>query len=145
MKKGLTTLELLLSIAIIVIILAASIPFYFSFYAKSKSESLSKEILTSVYRAKLNAMASQNDDSWGLEAAKDSKITIFRGTSYDSRDQQYDEIVDVDPGITFTTSAEIIFAKSSGLANAAKTITFKDTNDNTVTINIDTYGNASLQ
>lgn len=145
MKKGLTVIELLLSIAVIVIILAASIPFYFSFYTRSKNQSLTREILTSIYRTKLKAMASQNDDSWGLEIARDSKITIFRGTSYVGRNQLYDEIIDIEPGITFASDAEIIFAKSSGFANATKIITFTDTSNNSTTINVDIYGNASLQ
>lgn len=144
MKKGFTALELLLSIAIIAVIMAASIPFYFSFYAKSKNESLTKEILSSIYRTKLKAMASENDDSWGLAIAKDSKITIFRGTNYSTRNQLYDEVVDIESGTAFTSSPEIIFAKSSGLTDTAKTISFTDSNNNTITINIDTYGNASL-
>jgi len=144
MKKGFTTLELLLSIAIIAIIMATSIPFYFSFYAKSKNESLTKEILSSIYRTKLKATASENDDNWGLAVAKDSKITIFRGTNYTTRNQLYDEVVDIESGITFTSNPEIIFAKSSGLTDTAKTISFTDSNNNAITINIDTYGNASL-
>jgi len=144
-KKALTSIELLLSLAIISLILAISTPFYLSLYTRSKTESILKEIEATVHRTKIKALASELDDDWGIAIGIDNKITIFKGNSYSSRNTTYDESSKIESGMDIENDQEIIFSKGSALPNITPTIVLKNINEDIIQIYIDPYGNTKIQ
>lgn len=144
-KKALTSIELLLSLAIISLILAVSTPFYLSLYTRSKTESALKEIESAVHRTKIKAMASELDDNWGIAIGSDNRITIFKGSSYSSRNTNYDESSAIEPGIEVENVQEIIFSKGIALPNTNSTIILRNSNEETIQIYIDSYGNTEIE
>lgn len=144
-KKALTSIELLLSLAIISLILAVSTPFYLSLYTRSKTESALKEIEAAVHRTKIKAMASELDDNWGIAIGADNRITIFKGSSYSSRNTNYDESSAIESGIEIENTQEVIFSKGTALPNTNPTIILKNNNEETIQIYIDSYGNTEIE
>ena len=144
-KRALTSIELLLSIAIITLIMAASIPFYFSFYEKSKTESTIKEIEVAIHRAKIKALSSELDDSWGIAVGNDNKITVFKGPSYEERNLNYDESSPIESSIKILNNQEIVFSKALALPNITPTIIINNSNEEVFQIKIDSYGNTQVE
>ena len=134
-------MEMLLAVATIALLAALSVPFYRSFQVSTQSDVVVFEIAQSMHRAKLKAMAAENDDSWSVAIGDDSKITLFKGTIYASRDQQYDETYDLPPTITIAEGNKLTtFSKFSATPNQSGTISVTDSNGKTKNIIINTRG-----
>lgn len=143
-KLGLTLIELLLTLAAITLLSALSIPFFMTFQVSSQSDTAGQEIIQSLRRAKIKAIAAENDDNWGL-AVKDQKITIFKGSDLNSRDPSFDETFDLPSTITSSGLTEIYFFKLSGIPSTVGTISLIDTNSKQKNITINTNGTADFQ
>ena len=140
-KPGFTLIEILLAIAIIVLLAALSVPFYTSTLVSTQSKDTTIEIVQSLRRAKIKALAAVADDNWGVAVGRDDKITLFKGSSYVSRDQNLDEAFALPPSITsFDGLSEIIFLKSTGNPNTIGDITFIDSNNQSHKISINPEG-----
>lgn len=138
-KTGFTLIELLLTLAVIALLGALSAPYFMTFHISSQSNTTTQEIVQSLRRAKIRAIASENDDNWGL-ALKDQKITLFKGSAYSSRDSSFDEAFDLPPSITASGINEIYFLKSSGNPSTSGTIILVDTNSKQRNISVNTKG-----
>lgn len=143
-KAGLTLIELLMAIAAIMLLGGLSIPYFMSFQIASGSDTAGQEIVQSLRRAKIKALAAENDDNWGL-AIKNQQITIFKGSIFDSRDQSFDEVFDLPPTITASGLTEIYFSKLSGTPSTVGTINLIDTNLKQKNISINSNGTADFQ
>ena len=143
-KAGLTLIELLMAIGAIMLLGGLSIPYFMSFQVSSESDAAGQEIIQSLRRAKIKAIAAENDDNWGL-AVKNQKITIFKGSIFDSRDQSFDEAFDLPPTITAFGLTELYFNKLSGIPSAVGTINLLDTGLKQKNISINANGTADFQ
>ena len=110
--KGFTLIEVILSIGIISLIGAFSVPVYRSLQTNNDFNIVVDESVSSLRRAQALSRSMQEDSSWGVNF--DDSITIFLGSSYASRDQDYDEIFDKPDSITFSGNTEFVFDKLSG-------------------------------
>lgn len=143
-KKGLTLIELLLAISAITLLGMLSIPYFMTFQVSSQSKTASEEIAQSLRRARIKAITAEQDDDWGL-STKDGNITLFKGSNYANRDQNFDEVFLLPPTIAASGLNEIYFQKTTGLPPIAGTITITNTNSLQKNIIINANGTTNIQ
>ena len=136
---GFTLIEVLLSIAAIVIIAGISIPIYQSFQIRNGLDIAATTVAQSMRRAQMLAQASDGDISWGVNVQNNS-IIIFRGGNYLGRDSTYDEIFEMPTAIIVSGMAEVVFARFAGLPNSAGTTTLASNTNEVRNISINQKG-----
>lgn len=135
-KEGLTLLELLVSLAIIVIIIGASVPVYHRFYIKNELDDTVNNTIQKIRRAQSLAWAAERDDHWGV-AIKEGKIILFKGDNYENHDTELSEVFSFSEKIISSGLEEIVFEKLSGTPMTTGVIEFylKGRNSRIITIN----------
>lgn len=133
--KGFTLLEVLLVIALLAILSGISIPVYQSFQFKSDLDLATLDVSQSLRRAQILAQSVDGDMSWGVKTESE-KITLFKGASFESRDENLDEIFNIPANVTFSGLKEVVFTKFSGLPEETGTLDiFSNNNQRSVIIN----------
>ena len=122
MSRGFTLLEVLLSIAIIAGLAGMSIPVYQALQMRNDLDIATVTAAQTLRRAQTLAQAVDGDTSWGVYTQSGS-ITLFRGTSYASRDTDVDEVFTVPTTITPTGRQEFVYIKFSGVPQNTGTLT----------------------
>ena len=112
-QDGFTLLEVLLSITLIAILAAISVPFYQSFQVRNDLDIATNTVVQALRQAQTLSQAVDQDISWGVKIQIGS-IILFKGPNYISRDSSYDEIYDISSGIASSGLDEIVFAKFTG-------------------------------
>lgn len=135
LSKGFTLLELLLSVAIISLLTALSLPVYRTLVKKNDLDIAAGTVVSSLRRAQILSQAVDGDTTWGVKIQSGS-IVVFKGTNYTARDPSYDEIFDLATSITPSGTTEYVFSKLIGLPQITGTATLTTENDaRTITIN----------
>ena len=80
-EKGITTLEILLVIGIIVLIGAATVGSYSSFLTRNASATITWDVTDALRRARVQAMSGRFDTDWGVHFEADSYV-LFQGSTY---------------------------------------------------------------
>jgi len=117
LKKGITFIELLTTISILIILAVMGLSAFFSFQKKADFSKDFLQIKESLKLAQSRALSSEGDSKWGVYFAS-SQYTIFKGSDYASRDVLFDEsfllqkaeIITAD----FQGEREVVFKKVSG-------------------------------
>lgn len=113
-SHGFTLMEVLLSLAIIGILTGISIPMYGGIQGR---ESLSSSVTSSVEMLRLAQSYARNgyyDDSWSVRFSSNS-ATLYKGSSYTSRNTTYDETISLATGTSVIGSPiDIHFQKLNG-------------------------------
>src|SRR3989338_10732200 len=123
-KSGFTLLEVMIVVAILAIIMGATMSSGFGFYT-NQSLIGERDGLTSLLRhARGRAMNNTNQSSHGVYiSTSTNQYILFQGASYASRSQDYDLPFPKSPGATFTVPSEILFTAVTGVSSASGTIT----------------------
>lgn len=133
--KGFTLLEVILSLAIVAILTGLSLPVYRTLMIKNDLDTAAVTIAQSLRRAQTLSQAVDGNTSWGVKVQSGS-ITLFKGTSYASRDSSFDETFDTPGSISFSGVQEVVFSKFSGEAQTTGTATLASESDTrSITIN----------
>jgi len=144
MKKGITFLETLLVIGIMAILIAIIGPSSLDFYKSQQLDANTQEIIQTLRRAQLKAMSNESDSSFGVYSTNNSYI-LFKGSSYASRQAQYDEIFSLPATITVSDAPkQVVFSKFEGTSLMAVNIVLKSDGE-TRTININNMGRINLE
>jgi prepilin-type N-terminal cleavage/methylation domain-containing protein len=122
-QRGFTLIEMLLSVSIIAIVSALSLPLYQVFQNKNDLAVVSESVGQALRRAQVYARAADDDAQWSVEI-QSTAVTLFRGTNFVGRDASYDEAVSIPAGVNVTGLTEVQFAKMTGLPNTSGSITF---------------------
>lgn len=132
---GFTLLEILLSVSMIAILAAITLPVQRVFFTKNALVDTSNILVSSLRQAESFARASVDDSEWGLNVSS-ATITLFQGTSFATRDSEKDIAVSIPSNIGISGTTEYFFAKATGLptASGATTLTNIDGNARTVTV-----------
>lgn len=112
--SGLTTIELILSVGIIAILFAISTPIFRSFLLKNDLEVSFNAMNQDLYRAQSLARNGERDSDWGVYV-QPGGITLFKGSSYGSRDTNFDETFSSPAGMTVIGSNQYVYQKFTGL------------------------------
>lgn len=137
-NKGYTLIELLLVIGIFAIMITFATPVTLDFFTRNEVINTQQQTKHFLFRAQTLARAGAGDSQWGVRILS-GNLTLFRGSSYASRNAQYDEITTFATSITATGSSEIVFARFSGVPASASAIFLSNKNANR-TISVNTEG-----
>ncbi len=138
-NRGFTLIEMLLSIAAIMIIAGFSVPIYQSFQVRNDLDVTATTIAQGARRAQALAEGSDGDTSWGIHVTS-TGITLFKGINFSNRDQSLDEVFEMPKSISASGTADFIFAKFTGLPSSSSTLLLTSSNNETRTITINAKG-----
>ncbi len=141
-QGGFTLLELLLSVTIIGLITALSLPVYETFARRNDLDLTAQNVTAAIRRAQTYARGQNYDSTWGIKFQADN-ATLYRGTSYASRTAGFDEIVDIPDSITASGLDDIQFAKMTGAPSSTGTLTLSSTTNDTRAITLNAKGMVS--
>lgn len=112
-KQGFTLLEMLLSVAAIGILAGLSLPVFRTLLTKNDLDIAIATAAQTLRRAQILSQTVDGNTSWGVKMQSGS-ITLFKGTSFASRDSSFDETFDMSTSINMGGVTEIVFAKFTG-------------------------------
>jgi len=152
-KAGFTMMEFLLVVGIIAILSYMTVPLGINFYRSQVVETARTNLLEVLGKARQNAVLMKGDSRYGVLVdtmnGSLSTYTLYKGNSFGSKDDDFDEVYTQPPGITISavgtsnlTSGDINFNKLSGTTNATGTITITHSGGEARAIIIDIFGNA---
>ncbi|MFQ6083751.1 MAG: Tfp pilus assembly protein FimT/FimU [Candidatus Aminicenantia bacterium] len=136
--KGLTLIELMMVMAILVLLIGASLPLSINFYKTRQFDVHLKGVVQTLRRAQLKSMVTENDSSFGVYLGSNQYV-LFKGNSYLARDVAYDEAFELPDNLQITGLSEIVFSKLKGTPSDTGTITLTIDNQSE-TININEVG-----
>ncbi|MFA5178429.1 MAG: type II secretion system protein [Candidatus Paceibacterota bacterium] len=134
-----TLLEVMLSVAIIIVLAGSSVPVSNYFQNKNEVDAERNAIVSSLRRAQALAQDMSGDSAWGVKIEL-GKVTLFQGNDYNSRNDSFDEIFDFSETIIPSGINEIVFSKIWGEPNISGIINLMGPNNETSQIQINTKG-----
>jgi len=138
-QRGFTIIEMLLSIALITVIAGIGIPIYQSLQVRNDLDVAVDSFVQSARRAQVLSRASDGDTSWGVYVAS-STITVFKGSTYASRDSDYDETFAILTELTPSGVTEIVYTKFTGAPQTTGMTTLTSGANEVRNININEKG-----
>lgn len=117
--------EMVLVVAIIAILLGIFMPAFSRLFFRNNLDSAKEAIKTELYRAQASARASENDSNWGIYL-NNGNLILFSGSSYATRNSNYDFLEKLAGNPNFSGLTEVVFNKSSGLPSTSGTIIISD-------------------
>lgn len=134
-SHGFTLIEALLSVTLISMIAAISMPLLASFNRRNDLDITTQSLVQALRRANSYARNGQGGANWGVYVSPATAV-VYKGASYASRDASADEAVGLAGGITPANTVDVSFAKQSGLPSSASSIILNAANDNrTISVN----------
>lgn len=120
-KQGLTFVELVVVVGILLIILGISIPALRIFERGKSVEHTAESIIAVLQEAQQNSITRKNESTWGVSfdtASNPQQYILFEGSSFASRNQNSDKIHSLPSSLEFSslnmTNNETVFAKLTG-------------------------------
>jgi len=139
---GITLIELLVVIVIIASLSAATIPIASSFLVRNYLHDSSDELMSLLYSARINSLANKNNSTWGVSVVT-PQMTLFKGSSFATRDTAFDQSFDIPSSITITND-EIIFDQQTGNADAVTSFSVTTNTGESKTVSINEVGNVDV-
>ena len=137
--KGLTLFQLLLSISIIAVIAGGILALDIPAQQRNDLDTTRDAIVQSLYSAQMRARGVDGDSAWGV-SLQNNTITLFKGSSYATRDTTRDETTEIPGTLVATGLSEIVFTKLSGNPTPTGTITLTSKTNEMRTLSINTMG-----
>lgn len=139
MQRGFTLIEILLSVAIITLLLGLSLPVYESFVRRNDLDLTTQNIVSVIRRAQLYARSADEDSEWGVRASPTS-LTLFKGSTYATRNTAFDEVVTIPASMSASGTTDVVFAELTGSPSVAGSYTLTSTTNDTRTVTINAKG-----
>ena len=137
--RGFTMIEMTLSVAVLAIIFGMTIPMYRNFSIRNDMDIAVTTLVQDYRRAQVLSQITDGDSAWGVHVATGS-ILIYKGSSYVSRDQTFDEITDISSSISVAGLYDVVFSKQNGFPQSTGTTTFTSINNETRNVTINQKG-----
>lgn len=136
-NQGFTLFEVIMVLAMLIVLLSLGLPFYQRYQNRNDLDLAVISVAQNLRRAQSLARAVDGNSAWGV-AVQSSKIVLFRGSSYASRDISYDEVINMPLSLIPSNITEVAFAKFTGqpLSSGTMTLTSETINEvKNITIN----------
>lgn len=117
-QNGFTLLEMMLSVAMMMLLLGISLPIYRSYHVNTDLASAKSVVSTVLLQAKTQALAGELDDDWGV-VVEPGTVTLFKGDSFASRDAAFDISTRISSSLAIAGISEIYFEKVTGVPSAS--------------------------
>lgn len=140
--RGFTVVELMMSIAILGIISAISLPVYNSFQVRNDVILASDSTTDILRRAHSYARTGFTDSIWSVKVTS-SSATLYKGNNYASRDVAYDEVVVFPTSLTASGLSDVSFAKQTGLPSVTGSLTLTSSTNEVKTITVNGAGSVT--
>jgi prepilin-type N-terminal cleavage/methylation domain-containing protein len=140
--SGFTLIEVLLSVALIGMLAGLSLPVYASFQTRNELAITTTTTTEMIRRAQQYSRSGLTDGQWGV-AIQSNTATLFKGTSYATRDTTQDETSSIPTGMVAGGLGEVVFSKLSGLPTATGSMTLTSSTGDVRTITINAKGMVS--
>jgi len=137
--KGFTSIELMLTIAIIAIIASFSLPVSISFMNKNNLDIAANSFSQDMHQAQTYAKAMKNDSQWGVKV-NTGEVVLFKGSTYTGRDTAYDEIISISSSIIPGGTTEYVFNKFTGDLPSGYSMTLTSVDNDIKTIDVNRKG-----
>jgi len=121
-SAGFSLIELIMVIGVLGFLMVVSVPLGVNFYRTRQLDVYEGSMVQALRRAQLKSMSVENDSSFGVYV-KPGQYTLFKGTSYITRDTVYDEVFDLPASLQVSGLSEIVFDKLNGTSVNTGTIT----------------------
>ncbi|MBL8030241.1 MAG: hypothetical protein JNN11_03260 [Candidatus Doudnabacteria bacterium] len=138
-QGGLTLLEISLTLSLVVFMLGLSTPLLWSAVTQNDLDASVQITVHSLRRAQSLSMFMAQDTRWGVKLT-DSKSILFAGNSFDSRNEQMDEIFEFPKTLNYNGPTEFVFQKLSGLPEVHGSLILGNQSDQSKTITINPLG-----
>jgi len=138
-RNAFSIIELLISIAILVIIAVAATPAYELFSRKNSLAEGTSIVVSSLAKAELLSRAVLQDTGWGV-VVQTSSVVIFNGSSLASSTASLRQTTPLPAGIIVSGNPSLVFTQFYGLPQATGTITISVRGAGTSTITVNTKG-----
>jgi type II secretory pathway pseudopilin PulG len=112
-RSGFTLIEVLLMVALIIAIGAASLPTFLQPIFSRQTEAVASELAGSLKKAQSYSMVGKGGAQWGV-AVRDGAIVLFQGDTYADRNSVHDESYVIPHGIDISGFDETVFARVTG-------------------------------
>jgi len=141
-NSGFTLFEIVIGISLMAILAAITIPVHRGFFLKNDLDNSSITVVQSLRRAQDLARGVASDFAWGTRV-EPTRVIVFRGTSFASRDASFDEIVTLPATYSLSGVSEVVFSKAMGLPLTTGNIIITNSEGTSATININAKGTIS--
>lgn len=129
-NKGITLIELILSVAMILVLGFMSTSYYSRALLSNAVTDTSDRFVSELRKAQLYSMEGKNNTTWGVRYGS-SQITLFASSS-----SAFDEKFYVNTNVSVTGFTQVVFAKITGEPNSSQTINISSGNKtSTITVN----------
>ncbi|KKT81966.1 MAG: hypothetical protein A3B07_00115 [Candidatus Yonathbacteria bacterium RIFCSPLOWO2_01_FULL_43_27] len=127
MNRGLTFLELTISVGILAILLVIVIPSFMDFRRNSILSTETQNVITLVNKARLSSMSSKEDFQYGIHFEAD-KVVLFQGDTYvagagTNEEHVLNTALTLSPIVVNGGGADVVFQKVTGATNQNATTT----------------------
>lgn len=138
-NKGFTLLEVLLSVAIIVLLAGLGTPIYQSFQTRNDLDIAQHTLASSLRRAQVLSQSVDGNAPWGV-SLRSGEIILFQGSSYTARDTSLDEVFDLPGSISPSGVSEMVYEIFTGEPQATGTMTLTSNANEIRTITVNEKG-----
>lgn len=143
-KRGFTFVEILVVLGVIGLLTGLAIPFYQTFYIDSQLDNTTSELIQTLRRAQLKAMASEDDQTFGVHLEQ-RRFVLFKGSTYNPSDS-YNEATQLPNTLTLTSGVgpNIVFNQLKGTTINIGNITISSVNNRSQIISINEVGRINV-
>ncbi len=118
---GLTLTEVLIVIGVLTVIFGFMVSIGSNFYSNQSLTAERDSVVSLLRHARTKAMSNINQSDHGLSVAT-TTYTVFEGSSYASRNQDFDEMFPRSGSVTIAGPSEVVFTAIEGNSSASGTI-----------------------
>jgi Tfp pilus assembly protein FimT len=140
-SAGITLVEILLTIGIISILSAGTMPLGISFLQRNHLRNTKDVLISYLNTARIFSIGAKNGSVWGVNVSED-EITLFSGTGYATRDPEFDTKYNIPQDVNVTLE-EVIFSKYIGETSETSFLLEGATNESH-TVSTNTKGDITL-
>ncbi len=141
-SQGVSFTELILIVAIIAILSAATVPLGINFLRKGYLKNTRDVLVSYLNSAHILSIGPKNGTGWGVYVTP-SDITLFSGTSYATRNSAFDSEYEIPAGVNIDPS-EITFTKYTGKTSQTS-IYMEGADGSSHTISVNSNGDISYE
>ena len=124
-----------MAIGLMLAIGAVSISVSQDLYLKNDLEIATISLSQTIREAQMMAKEGYRDSRWGVKVQQE-ELTLYKGTSYDSRDTTFDEKITIPKGVEITGVDDFNFSKLEGEPQTSGNISLKISSyENNISVN----------